>query len=265
MSLTVNTNQTASNAARFLNSTHAALEKSLNRLSSGRRINNPADDAGGLAVSVKMQASIKRTGAVRTCLANAISFLQTQDGALSGVGTVLERISELKMLHSDVTKSANDRANYDTEYVNLVKQLYVYKSEKFNGVSLFGATLSGIVTNEDGSQKLTLVRITLGNVVTNINKATLGALSIGVLTNAIQSIATFRATNGAQSNRLDFAQDMLNINKVNLEAANSRIIDTDVANESTILAKYQILSQANTAMLAQANMLPQIALKLLNG
>lgn len=265
MGLTINTNETASNAARFLNNTHAALEKSLNRLSSGKRINNPADDAGGLAVSVKMQATIKRTGAVRTCLANAVSFLQTQDGALQGFGSILERIAELKMLHSDVTKSASDRANYNTEYLQLLKQLNVYKGETFNGVTLFGAQLNGIVINENGSQTLTLAKCTLKVVVSSVSKAGLTLLDITTLTNAIQSIATYRATNGAQSNRLEFAQDMLSINKVNLEAANSRIVDTDVANESTQFTKLQILSQSNSAMLMQANVLPQTALHLISG
>lgn len=263
--LTINTNETASNAARFLNNTHAALEKSLNRLSSGKRINNPADDAGGLAVSVKIQAVIKRTGAVKICLANAVSFLQTQDGALQGFGSILERISELKMLHSDVTKSASDRANYDTEFKNLLKQLNVYKAETFNGVTLFGAQLNGIVLNENGSQVLTLAKCTLKTIISNLSVSTLGSLAISTLTTAIQSVATYRATNGAQANRLDFAQDMLAINKVNLEAANSRIIDTDVANETTQFTRLQILSQANAAMLLQANVLPQTALKLING
>ncbi len=265
MGLTINTNETASNAARFLNNTHAALEKSLNRLSSGKRINNPADDAGGLAVSVKMQASIKRTGAVKICLANAVSFLQTQDGALQGFGTILERIAELRMLHNDVTKSTSDRDNYNTEYKNLLKQLNVYKGETFNGVTLFGSQLNGIVINESGTQTLTLAKCTLGTIISKVSRAGLSSLTISTLTNAIQSIATYRATNGAQSNRLEFAQDMLSINKVNLEAANSRIIDTDVANESTQFSKLQILSQANSAMLMQANVLPQTALRLING
>ena len=262
--LTINTNETAANAARFLNNTHAALEKSLNRLSSGKRINNPADDAGGLAVSVKMQAAIKRTGAVKTCLANAVSFLQTQDGALQGFGSILERIAELKMLHSDVTKSVSDRDNYNTEFKNLLKQLNVYKAETFNGVTLFGAQLSGIVLNETGSQVLTLAKCTLKAIISSISLGSLGSLGINTLTTAIQSVATYRATNGAQSQRLDFAQDMLAINKVNLEAANSRIIDTDVANESTQFTRLQILAQANAAMLMQANVLPQTALKLIN-
>ena len=115
MALSVITNTTASTSARTLNINHAQLQQSLARLSSGKRINAPADDAGGLAVSVKMQATIKRTGAVRICLANAVSFLQTQDGALQGFGSILERISELKMLHSDVTTSSSDRSNYNTE------------------------------------------------------------------------------------------------------------------------------------------------------
>lgn len=264
-SLTVNTNETASNAARFLNKTQAALEKSLNRLSSGKRINNPADDAGGLAVSVKMQATIKRTSAVKTCLANAVSFLQTQDGALQGFGAILERISELRVLYGDVTKSASDRDNYNTEYQNLLKQLNVYKAETFNGVTLFGAQLNKVVLSEDGSQSLTLAKCTLNAIISCISLASLGSLAIDTLTEAIQSIATYRAINGAQSNRLDFAQDMLSINKINLEAANSRIIDTDMANESTEFSRLQILSQANTAMLTQANVLPQTALKLLNG
>lgn len=263
MALVINTNEAASNAARFLNTTHTSLERCLNRLSSGKRITRPADDAGGLAVSVKLQATIKRTGAVNICLANAISFLQTQDGALQGAGAILERISELKMLHSDITKSSSDRDNYDTEYKNLIKQLHVYENEKFNGVNLFGQQFDGLVINEDGSQKLTIAKSTLTSLVKNISFAGLASLAIDKLTSAIQKIATYRATNGAQSNRLEFAQDMLGINKVNLEAANSRIIDADIAMESTQFSKFQILSQANAAMLTQANMLPQTALKLI--
>ena len=125
--------------------------------------------------------------------------------------------------------------------------------------------LNGIVINENGSQTLTLAKCTLGTVISSISKAGLTSLDITALTSAIQTVATYRATNGAQSNRLEFAQDMLGINKVNLEAANSRIIDTDVANESTQFSKLQILSQANSAMLMQANVLPQTALRLING
>jgi len=263
MALTVNTNSTAASAARYLGSTHALLQKSLNRLSSGKRINEPADDAGGLAVSVKLSAAIKRTTAVQANVANAASFLQTQDGALQNVGTILDRISELKTLHGDVTKSTSDKASYDTEYTQLVTQLKSIKKEKFNGVTLFGSSLGSVVTNEDGSQKLTLSKCTVAALISAVDKGSLAGFSIGNITNSIALVAKARATNGGQTNRLQFASDMLAINKVNLEAANSRIIDTDIAEESTNFAKLQILSQANSAMLAQANTLPQVALSLI--
>ena len=265
MALTINTNQSAANAARYLNNTHSALQTSLNRLSTGKRINNPADDAGGLAVSVKMEATIRRTEAVNICLSNAVSFLQTQDGALQNIGNIVTRISELKMLHSDVTKSATDRENYNTEYSQLLKQLNTYKKEKFNGVTLFGAVLAGIIVNEDGSERLTLAKCTIKELISGVSVNGLTNLGIDKITNAIQKVATYRATNGAQSNRLLFAQDMLSINKVNLEAANSRIMDADIASESTRFSKLNILSQANSAMLVQANMVPQLALKLIGG
>ena len=123
MTLSVNTNTTAASSARMLNINHAQLQRSLTRLSTGRRINSPADDAGGLAVSMKMSAAIRRNTAVQNNVNNAISFLQTQDGALGTFGSILERISELKMLHQDITKSASDKANYTTEYKQLVAQL----------------------------------------------------------------------------------------------------------------------------------------------
>lgn len=265
MALSVNTNTTASTAARHLGGTHHLLLKSLTRLSSGKRINEPSDDAGGLAVSVKLSAAIKRTSAVQANVGNAVSFLQTQDGALQNMGAILDRISELKTLYGDVTKSKSDKANYNTEFTQLVNQLNSIKTDKFNGVTLFGASLDAIAINEDGSQNLTLEKTTVANLISGIDKGSLSGFSIGAITGAIAEIATLRATNGAQTNRLQFASDMLSINKVNLEAANSRIIDTDIASESTHFAKLQILAQANSAMLAQANALPQTALRLIGG
>lgn len=263
MALTINTNNAASSAARYLSGTHSALQQSLNRLSSGKRINEPSDDAGGLAVSVKLAAAIKRTSAVQRNVENAISFMQTQDGALQNVGMVLERMSELKMLYGDVTKSGSDKANYNAEFTQLFTQLKSMKGEKFNGVTLFGASLGSIGTNEDGTQKVTLSKCTIGTVVSQLSVSSLGGFSLKIATDAIATIARYRATNGGQTNRLQFASQMLSINKVNLESANSRIIDTDIAEESTRFAKLQILAQANAAMLAQANTLPQVALKLI--
>ena len=144
MSVTINTNSAATIAKNNLNSSNSMLQKSLNRLSSGLKIVNPADDAGGLAVSMKMSAAIKRTDAVNTNIANAQSYLQTQDGALATAGKVLDRMSELKTMSTDVTKNATDIANYDTEFTALKAQLTSLSSEKFNGVSLF--TSAGAAT-----------------------------------------------------------------------------------------------------------------------
>ena len=265
MTLSVNTNTTASSSARMLNINHAQLQRSLTKLSTGKRINSPADDAGGLAVSMKMGAAIRRNSAVQNNVNNAISFLQTQDGALETFGSILERISELKMLHQDITKSDSDKGNYDTEFTQLKAQLANLKAEKFNNVNLFGTSLGAVAITEDGGQTVALTKITLAAIVTALNAVTkLGSLTITNVTNYIGNIATYRATNGASSNRLQYALDMLSINKVNLEAANGRILDADIASESTQFAKLQILSQANSAMLSQANLLPQAALRLIS-
>lgn len=244
------------------------LQKSLNRLSSGLKITSPADDAGGLAVSMKMSAAIKRTDAVNTNLANAQSFLQTQDGGFQTAGKVLDRMSELKTLASDVTKNATDIANYDTEFDALKAQLTAISSETFNGVSLFtsgaSATTLSVATTEDQQTTVNINQAALGNAVTNATSATdLADVTLAQLTGAIENVATLRAENGAQSSQLSFASDLLTVNKQNLEAANSRIIDVDVASESTQLARANILVQAGSAMLGQANASSAIALQLL--
>src|SRR4029453_16676783 len=116
MSVVINTNYAATVASNNLATSNAMLQRSLNRLSSGSKIVNPADDAGGLAVSLKLSAAARRQGAVADNIGNAVSLLQTQDGALKVTSKILERISELKILYSDVTKSASDLANYDAEF-----------------------------------------------------------------------------------------------------------------------------------------------------
>jgi len=268
MSVTINTNSAATIATNNLNRSNSMLQKSLNRLSSGLKIVNPADDAGGLAVSMKMSAAIKRTDAVNTNLANAQSFLQTQDGALSTAGKVLERMSELKTMSSDVTKNATDIANYDTEFTALKAQLTALSSEKFNGVSLFtsaaSATNLSVGTTEDGATSVNLDQAALANAVTTLTgAANLAAFTQANATTALQNVATLRASNGAQSSQLSFASEMLTVNKQNLEAANSRIIDVDVASESTQLARANILVQAGSSMLGQGNASSQTALRLI--
>jgi flagellin len=242
------------------------LQKSLNRLSSGSKIVSPSDDAGGLAVSVKLTAAAKRSGAANNNIGNSMSYLQTQDGALKVAGKVLDRISELKTLHSDPTKSTTDKANYDTEFSQLKLQLTSLAAEKFNSINVFNQALTTQVS-EDGGQTVALSAKDLsGNAgVTAVQAgANLGAVTLDNIKSAIEGVATMRATNGAEQSRLGFASEVLTVNKANLEAANSRIVDVDVAEESTQLARWNTLVQAGTAMLAQANGSAQTALRLLS-
>jgi flagellin len=252
MSVVINSNYAATLASNNLASSSANLQKSLNRLSSGSKIVSPADDAGGLAVSMKLSAAAKSLGAQKNNIGNAVSFLQTQDGAMKSVASALDRMSELAVMYTDVTKSSSDTANYATEFTALSTELGQISNQQFNGKSLFGATTIGTV-NGVVLSGADLATATSGLVVTN------GA---GIDT-AIQSVATLRASNGAAQSRLGFESDLVTTNKANLEAANSRIVDVDVAEESTQLARWNTLVQAGTSMLSQANSSAQTALKLL--
>jgi flagellin len=286
MSVVINTNTSASLASYNLSSTNVNLQRSLNRLSSGSRINSSFDDAGGLAVSMKISASIRRTEATLANVNNSVALLQTQDGVLKNADKVLNRMSELAMLATDVTKSTNDLALYNTELTQLKDQLELMLSEKFNGISLFqsGANTTfdtgtsaanlTVVTSHDGDQSFIITRSDLNFISTTVGTDASSGMQINSNTGAqaavttiqaqIQNLATLRANNGAEQSRLSFAADMLSINKINLESANSRIVDVDVAAESSQLARFNILQQAGTAMLAQANMSTQSILRLIS-
>jgi flagellin len=273
MSVVINTNFAATVAAGNLAASNAMLQKSLNRLSSGSKIVTPADDAGGLAVSMKLSAAAKRSGAASINIGNAVSLLQTQDGVMKVAGKVLERMSELWTLYQDATKNTSDRDNYDKEFKALEVELYSLTQEKFNGIALFGSSDTSITVSEDGVQTVVLKSKDLGNSVASVGLGTVSDSSgtaslssigsIGIISSALQNVATMRANNGAEQSRLGFAADVLVTNKANLEAANSRIMDVDVADESTQLARWNVLVQSGTAMLSQANQSAQIALKLL--
>ena len=265
--ISINTNTASSIAAYNLGNSNVSLQRSLNRLSSGSRINSSFDDAGGLAVSMRLSASIRRTEATQANVNNALAFLQTQDGVLKNADKVLSRMSELAQLTTDVTKSTADRALYQTEYDSLQEALVAMSNETFNGTDLFDAAGLTVISSENAGQSIAISQATLGTIATNVDItfATGGATpaNISTINTAIQNLATIRATNGAQQSRLSFAADLLAINKVNLEAANGRIIDVDVASESANLARFSILQQAGTAMLAQANQSSQSILALL--
>jgi len=306
MPLHINTNAAAANASYFLSKNNAALQKSLNRLSSGSRITQPSDDAGGLAVSMKLQGTINRLNGVEKNIGNAISYLQVQDGILESAASIVDRMAELKALSQDVLKNTSDIANYNSEFATLQVQLYQMAQTTFNGVSLFGAGSSAVfggttsqdvtvsiytsATGESGSKvsinkSMLLSALTLTTATPSTSQAwssgstaskatfaatsistaiTLGSVSVGVYTQALQNLATLRAENGGSVSRLQFAQESAAQQRTNLEAAKGRIVDVDIATESTILAKYNILVQASASMLAQANSSPNVALMLLN-
>ena len=313
MPLNINTNTAASAASYHLSKNNASLQKSLTRLSSGSRITQPADDAGGLAVSMKLSGTINRLSGVEKNIDNAISFLQVQDGILESGGKILDRMAELKALSQDVLKNSSDIANYNAEFKNLQVQLFQMSESKFNGVSLFASTnatgdvtfntsgsgntvsiftsatgKSGSIVSINKSDMLAALTIdaTSGNVSnkkTFQNAATstadqirsfgsstvsgafeLGDVSVAVFTQALQNIATLRAENGGSVSRLQFSKESAAAQRTNLEAANGRIMDVDIASESTALAKYNILVQASASMLSQANATSNVAMMLLN-
>ena len=267
MSVIINTNMAAIGAAYNLGNSNTALQKSLARLSSGSQITSSSDDAGGLAVSMNLNATISSTQATNAGIADATSFLQTQDGALSVAGNVLSRMSQLKTEANDPTKSTSDVANYNAEFTALQSQLTDLAAGNFNGVALFvsgGSSLS-VSTAADGSTSQTITQANLYGITSSISTASAGITGVtsSQLTAAISAIAGERAVNGAQASRLMFASQVLSVNATNLTSAVSQITDVDVATESTKLAKDNILVQAGTSMLSQANSSSQTVLKLL--
>ena len=360
MPIVVNSNVTATTASFNLSRANDALRNSLSRLSSGKRIVNPADDAGGMAVAYKLDSKLSRTEAVRQNVQNGISYLQVQDGALKSIGNILDRISELRTMAADVTKNLDDIENYTKEFIELQRELQKFLHHQFNGVSLFCSdgrmeSLStlprgvsqgtydmfcvdpdmgvggfhpkysySLITSEsgqpnDGSLSLSLINLshileigvpdnrydyvwdenndgivatngsfnfslTLGNVDYDTDADNLLApngdqaggiteedgylysilgVSIAQITYCIEKLADARAENGAEQARLFMVEEQLTKNQENLEAAYGRIMDTDVALESTRFARQNVLVQSSASMVAQANQLTSIALSII--
>jgi len=326
MSLNVSTNTAALRAGSQLAKNNSLLQRSFDRLSSGRRLTTPLDDPGGLAVSMKLQSSINRLAGAQNNVQNAISFLEVQDGMLETVGKIIDRMSELKGLASqDPMKSTQDRASYNNEFKDLQTQLYDISQMKLNGVSMFaryteekgstevefgGASQSAskdntltIYTSADGGagSKVSINKSVLLSAIT-INTATLDSetyatgltgnagktgedetedidatfavasggdyldlddISVGVFTQALENVSFLRAQNGGSQSRLAFNLESLGQQKTNMRAALGRIVDVDMAEETTNLAKYSVLSQASASILAQANASTDVALMLL--
>ena len=334
MPIVINSNAAATSASFNLSRANDSLRQSLSRLSSGKRINSPADDAGGLAVAYKLNSTINRSYAVIQNSQNALSYLQVQDAALATTGSILDRMAELRTMAQDITKNSGDIENYSKEFVELQSQLSQIRHEKFNGISLFaiqnpsGSTTSidgtsasqlsmgtgtytdtaGTAitfhkyarelkthpsgTSANGSISLNVVNLqfvlSIGSLVLNTSATgNLGGLgttfnasahvsvggsalisnildvSVSHLTEAIEKLADVRAENGAEQNRIMNSIELLQANVTNLEAAHGRIMDADIALESTRFARHNVLVQASASMTAQANQLTNIALALL--
>ena len=319
MPLTINTNAAAANAGFHLARNSQSLQQSLNRLSSGRRINRPSDDSGGLAVSMKLRSSINQLNGARNNIQNGISFLEVQDGILEAAGQIVDRMTELKGMSQDMLKNDFDNSTYNNEFQDLQVQLYDITQQTFNGVSLFAQFNSeggngvfyaiptnssrsfdntvSIFVSSDGSEgakvslnkSLLLSALTIdsntlnSSIFTNaVNSSTAGTTAVfsfasadiggtmsldkvssGVFTKALENIAGLRAQNGGTMSRLNFAADNIARQTTNMEAAYGRIVDVDIAAESTRLAKYNVLIQSSAAMLAQANSTTDVALMLL--
>ena len=323
MPIVVNSNASATEASFNLSRNNEALRKSLGRLSSGKRISNPADDAGGLAVAYKLNSTINRSYATIQNAQNSLSYLQVQDSSLATVGKILDRMAELRTMAQDITKNSGDIENYSKEFIELQSQLRQIKEEKFNGISLFavhtgtaasskaqlssttggvyvdasGASISytkfgrELITHPsgntgNGSISLNVVNlqfvlslnttsgVNLGGISNNnaITSTNVGGdsfitnirdVSVSAFINAIEKLADARAENGAEQNRIMNSINLLQTNATNLEAAHGRIMDADIALESTRFARYNVLVQASAAMTAQANQMTNIALSLL--
>ena len=331
MSLNISTNTAALRAGSYLAKNNALLQRSLDRLASGKKISSPVGDPGSLAVSMKLSSSINRLAGAQNNIQNALSFLEVQDGMLDTVGNIVDRMSELKGLASqDPMKSEQERASYNNEFKDLQVQLYHISQQSFNGVSLFAnhrtdkdgeietsdpeaifnaqnQALSmdntiNIFTSGSGANgskvsvhkslllsALTLSRglsigqnysdgvtgnqvatssMTSSTVITFASESvdgtlSLGQISVGVISKALENIAFLRAQSGGSQSRLTFNLESLGQQKTNMRAALGRIVDVDIAEESMNLAKYTILNQAAASMLAQANASSDVALMLL--
>ena len=286
----ININLQAITAAHNLSQNQEMLGQALNRLSSGSRILSPADDAAGLAVSGKLGAQNLRVQAAATNVQNAISYAQTADGFLSSLTGILSRLGELGVLANDPTKNPSDVALYQSEFKALQDQLratiggstaeigglagVTTPLGSFNGITLFGSTAGLNVTiGSSAGQDINIPNSNLRNgaMLALINQDVSGNYTLqstnstvtNTVTGANQQVATERATLGAVEARLNLAAGTLTVEGENLTSTISQIRDTDVARESTQYAKYNILVQAGTAMLAQANQDPKSVLTLL--
>ena len=272
--MVINTNLSAQLSSSQLAESTGRLAKSLARLSSGSRLISPEDDAAGMAVSMRFEAQISRLNAANNNVSNAVSYTQTQDGFLKKAGKALDRMSELAILSQDITKRDADRDLYNAEFRTLVDYVQDIANKDFNGISLFDGATRNVTSDGEGTAHslFAMTGLNLGTgtnyenaIAAGTNVATTGAAitALGYVKAAITQLTTDRGTIGASMARLQYTNEQITVLKTNLNAADSKLKDVDVAEESTQFARYNVLVQAGTAMLAQANTMPQAVLRLL--
>ncbi len=274
MALTINTNVASLNAQRNLSSTQLQLSKSMERLSSGLRINRAGDDAAGLAISQNMQANIRSMNQAVRNANDGISLVQTAEGALNETSNILLRMRELGTQAANGVLSQSQRDNIQVEFKNIQDEIdRISAVTDFNGTKLLNGALSAGTSLQIGTG--TTANDTISVTIGNNNTATLSVSANFVSTqgaaqsaltaidSAIQAVSTARGNLGAVQNRLQSTINNLQVAVENTSAANSRIVDVDVAAESANMTKAQILAQAGVSVLSQANQAPQLALKLL--
>jgi flagellin len=269
-------NASAVNAAYYLNQNTNNLNSAIQELASGSRIADPSNDAAGVAVSGNMVAQIARLGAATQASQDVVSYAQTTDGFLNTVEQQLSRMSELAQSATNGAFGSSDIANYNTEFADLVGQINtIFTTADFDGAKIFSGTnaTAGISVAIDAAgttdtfQALSVTNLTnLGlTAASTIGSTTAAEAMIGTLNTAIQSLTGSRAQVNADISKFNFYVQNQQTESTNLQAANSRIADVDVAAESTQLAKTNILLQASSAMLAQANSSQNSLLSLLSG
>ncbi|QTH42291.1 flagellin [Cohnella sp. LGH] len=254
----INHNITALNNHRNMTLNNVATGKNMEKLSSGLRINRAGDDAAGLAVSEKMRGQIRGLEQAQRNVQDGISFIQTAEGAMNEISSMLTRMKELNVQYATGTYTTTQKADsIEVELTNLSNQIdSILQNTKFNGISISGGTVS--IQADDNSVKIGIAGITTSNI-----QGLAGATSISTIETAIETVAKERAKLGAMQNRLEYTSNNLGTTIENLTASESRIRDTDMAKEMVELTKNQILLQSSQAMLAQANSAPQGVLSLL--
>jgi flagellin len=254
----INNNISAINTRNQLFNTNAAASKSMEKLSSGKRINRAADDAAGLSISEKMRAQIRGLNQAARNAQDGISLIQTAEGALDEVSNMLVRLKELAVQKANGTYNAKDKENLSLEMASLTDEIKnIFTNTKFNGSTVL-TTSAKIIISDNGTTSLT-IGATTSTDITSLTSSS----SVASIEGAIEAVNKARATYGAKQNRLESTVRNLKTTAENLQAAESRIRDTDMAEEMSTFTKNNILIQAGTAMLAQANMQPQSVLSLL--